>query len=128
MELYRLSYEFTKVVSPIDGQSSRYYMTQGNLVNQDQTLLTTVVSVDPMYVYFEMDEPTLPRYLRRRSTRGRSSARRAQRCPSPWGCKARRLPAQGDDQLRQQPGQPSDGHDPACELSSRTRCPRGAGD
>jgi membrane fusion protein, multidrug efflux system len=64
MELYRLSYEFTKVLSPIDGQTSRYYWTKGNLVNQDQTLLTTVVSVDPMYVYFEVDEPTLTRYLR----------------------------------------------------------------
>jgi len=62
MELYRLNYEFTRVVSPIDGQSSRYYKTVGNLVNQDQTLLTTVVSVDPMHVYFEMDEPTLSRY------------------------------------------------------------------
>jgi multidrug efflux system membrane fusion protein len=61
MEIYRLSYEFTNVVSPVDGQISRYYLTLGNLVNQDQTLLTTVVSVDPMYVYFEMDEPTLLR-------------------------------------------------------------------
>ena len=62
MELYTLNYDFTKIVSPIDGQSSRYYKTLGNLVNQDQTLLTTVVSVDPMHVYFEMDEPTLLRY------------------------------------------------------------------
>ncbi len=61
-ELYRLNYEFTRVVSPIDGQSSRYYKTVGNLVIQDQTLLSTVVSVDPMYVYFEMDEPTMTRY------------------------------------------------------------------
>ncbi len=61
MELSKLSHEFTRVVSPIDGQISRYYLTLGNLVNQDQTLLTTVVSVDPMYVYFEMDEPTLLR-------------------------------------------------------------------
>jgi multidrug efflux system membrane fusion protein len=38
---------------------SRYYLTLGNLVNQDQTLLTTVVSLDPMYVYFDMDESTL---------------------------------------------------------------------
>jgi membrane fusion protein, multidrug efflux system len=64
MELYRLSYDFTRVVSPIDGQTSRYYKTLGNLVNQDQTLLTTVVSVDPMHVFFEIDEPTLLRYLR----------------------------------------------------------------
>ncbi len=61
MEISKLNYEFTNVVSPIDGQISRYYLTLGNLVNQDQTLLTTVVSVDPMYGYFEMDEPTLLR-------------------------------------------------------------------
>jgi multidrug efflux system membrane fusion protein len=61
MEMSRLSHEFTRVMSPIDGLISRYYQPLGNLVNQDQTLLTTVVSVDPMYVYFEMDEPTLLR-------------------------------------------------------------------
>jgi multidrug efflux system membrane fusion protein len=60
-EVYKLNLEFTKVTSPIDGLVSRYYLTVGNLVNQDQTLLTTVVSLDPMYVYFDMDEPTLLR-------------------------------------------------------------------
>jgi multidrug efflux system membrane fusion protein len=64
LELYNLSYEFTRVMSPIDGQISSYYLTRGNLVNQDQTLLTTVVSVDPMYVFFEVDEPTLLRTRR----------------------------------------------------------------
>jgi len=64
LELYQLNYDFTKVLSPIDGQISRYYLTRGNLVNQDQTLLTTVVSVDPMYAFFEMDEPTLLRSRR----------------------------------------------------------------
>jgi multidrug efflux system membrane fusion protein len=64
MELYSLSHEFTRVTSPIDGQISRYYLTLGNLVNADTTLLTTVVSVDPMYAYFEMDEPTLLRIRR----------------------------------------------------------------
>ncbi len=61
LALYKLNVGFTKVTSPIDGQVSRYYLTSGNLVNQDQTLLTTVVSLDPMYVYFDMDEPTLLR-------------------------------------------------------------------
>ncbi|MGO9109629.1 MAG: efflux RND transporter periplasmic adaptor subunit [Thermoguttaceae bacterium] len=59
LDVYSLNKEFTRVVSPIDGQVSRYYLTLGNLVNQDQTLLTTVVSLDPMYVYFDMDESTL---------------------------------------------------------------------
>ena len=61
VELYRLNLEYTKVTSPIDGQVSRYYYTPGNLINQDQTLLTTVISVDPMYAYFDMDERTLLR-------------------------------------------------------------------
>jgi multidrug efflux system membrane fusion protein len=63
-ELYALNHEFTRVTSPIDGQISRYYLTLGNLVNQDSTLLTTVMSVDPIYAYFEMDEPTLLRIRR----------------------------------------------------------------
>jgi multidrug efflux system membrane fusion protein len=59
LEVYRLNLSFTKVRSPIGGQIGRYNLTIGNLVNQDQTLLATVVSQDPMYVYFDMDEPTL---------------------------------------------------------------------
>jgi multidrug efflux system membrane fusion protein len=58
-EVYKLNLAFTKVKAPIDGQVGRRYLTVGNLVNQDQTLLTTVVSLDPMYVYFDMDESTL---------------------------------------------------------------------
>jgi multidrug efflux system membrane fusion protein len=63
-EVYKLNLAFCKVTSPIDGQVSRYYLTIGNLVNQDQTLLTSVVSLDPMYAYFDMDEPTLLRIKR----------------------------------------------------------------
>ena len=59
LESHRLNLEFTRVTSPIDGQVSRYYLTLGNLVNQDQTLLTTVVSQDPMYAYFDVDEMTM---------------------------------------------------------------------
>ncbi|MHB1559930.1 MAG: efflux RND transporter periplasmic adaptor subunit [Isosphaeraceae bacterium] len=64
MEIYTLQHSFTRVTSPIDGRISRYYLTLGNLVNADSTLLTTVVSVDPMYAYFEMDERTHLRTLR----------------------------------------------------------------
>jgi multidrug efflux system membrane fusion protein len=59
--LYALNLSYTRVTSPIDGQVSRYYYTLGNLINQDQTLLTTVVSVDPMYAYFDVDERTILR-------------------------------------------------------------------
>jgi multidrug efflux system membrane fusion protein len=64
LEVYKLNLGFCKVTSPLTGQISRYYLTPGNLVNQDQTQLTTVVSVDPMYVYFDIDENTLLRIRR----------------------------------------------------------------
>jgi multidrug efflux system membrane fusion protein len=76
MEVYKLNHEFTKVVSPISGMISRYYLTLGNLVNQDQTLLTTVVSLDPVYAYFDMDEPTLLR-IRKAINEGKMRRRRA---------------------------------------------------
>jgi multidrug efflux system membrane fusion protein len=60
----KLNLEFCHVTSPIEGRVSRYFLTLGNLVNQDQTLLTTVVSQDPMYGYFDADEPTLLRVRR----------------------------------------------------------------
>jgi membrane fusion protein, multidrug efflux system len=56
--VYKLNLGYTKVTSPISGQISRKYLHTGNLVNQDSTLLTTVVSLDPTYAYFDMDEPT----------------------------------------------------------------------
>ena len=48
-----------KLASPIAGVTSRTQFTRGNLVKADQTLLTSVVSVDPMYVYFDVDERTI---------------------------------------------------------------------
>lgn len=60
-----LNLEFTKVVSPIDGRVSRALVTRGNLVSGgqgDATLLTTVVSVDPIYASFDADEQTFLRY------------------------------------------------------------------
>ncbi len=51
-----LDLEFTKVMAPISGRIGRYLITEGNLVTADTTLLTTIVSVDPMYAYFDADE------------------------------------------------------------------------
>src|SRR5262249_57134111 len=51
-----LDLEFTRVTAPISGRISRYLITEGNLVTADTTLLTTIVSIDPMYVYFDADE------------------------------------------------------------------------
>jgi RND family efflux transporter MFP subunit len=51
-----LNLSFTRVTAPITGVVSRAEITAGNLVASGQTLLTTVVSVDPIYVSFQGDE------------------------------------------------------------------------
>ncbi len=53
----RLNLEYTHVRSPIDGHVSRALITSGNLVS-NANLLTTVVSDDPIYAYFDTDEAT----------------------------------------------------------------------
>src|SRR6201993_1836581 len=52
----QLNLEFTRVPSPIDGRVGRHLVNIGNLVQADSTQLTTVVSIDPIYAYFSMDE------------------------------------------------------------------------
>ena len=58
-ESAKLNVEFTKITSPIDGVVGRNLLTIGNLIKQDETLLTTVVSQDPIYAYFDIDEHTM---------------------------------------------------------------------
>lgn len=58
----KLDLQFTEVRSPINGRAGRALVTEGNLAQADQTLLTTVVSQDPMYVYFDSDEQSFLRY------------------------------------------------------------------
>jgi RND family efflux transporter MFP subunit len=60
----QLNLEFTHVTSPIDGRVSRQLVNIGNLVQADSTQLTTVVSIDPIYVYFSMDELAALSYQR----------------------------------------------------------------
>jgi membrane fusion protein, multidrug efflux system len=59
----RLNLEYTHVRSPIDGHVSRAVITSGNLVS-NANLLTTVVSDDPIYAYFDTDEATYLRFVR----------------------------------------------------------------
>jgi RND family efflux transporter MFP subunit len=55
----KLNVEFCTVRAPIAGRVSKSNITLGNLVATDQTLLTTIVSQDPMWVYFAVDEATM---------------------------------------------------------------------
>ena len=128
LEVYQLNKEFTRIVSPIDGQVSRYYLTLGNLVNQDQTLLTTVVSLEPMYAYFDMDERTLVQ-IRQAIAEGKIARRgEGQNLPVLMGLENEEgFPHRGVDKLRQQPGQLDHGQHHA---AGRVRQPQadGAGD
>ncbi|HTU18463.1 MAG TPA: efflux RND transporter periplasmic adaptor subunit [Gemmataceae bacterium] len=70
---------YTKIIAPVSGRVSRYVVTVGNLIQSgDQnggTLLTTIVSVDPMYAYFDVDEYTALR-VRRLVREGKSDSPR----------------------------------------------------
>lgn len=59
-----LNLGFTKITSKIAGRISRRMVDPGNLVQADTTPLTTVVSIDPIYAYFDIDERTLLRLRR----------------------------------------------------------------
>ena len=60
-----LNLEFTRITSPIDGRVGRAIVTQGNLVSSgpgEATILTTVVSLDPIYATFDADEQAFLQY------------------------------------------------------------------
>jgi RND family efflux transporter MFP subunit len=61
----KLDLDYTQVRAPIDGRVSRALLTEGNYVNGvagAATMLTTIVSVDPVYVYADMDENSLLKF------------------------------------------------------------------
>ena len=64
----KLDVEFTHVTAPVSGRVSRKIVTEGNLitggVGTQGTLLTTIVSLDPIYAYFDADEGALLKYNR----------------------------------------------------------------
>jgi RND family efflux transporter MFP subunit len=78
VEVTRLNVEFTQVRAPIDGRISRHLVSEGNLINggtAQSTLLTTIVSRDPVYCYFEADERAYLKYLRLALSGARPSSR-----------------------------------------------------
>jgi RND family efflux transporter MFP subunit len=80
LESAGLNMSFTRVTSPIDGRASRAEVTRGNLVtggSNGGTFLTSVVSIDPVYLYFEGDEATYLRYIQMARAGERPSSRDA---------------------------------------------------
>jgi len=78
LEAANLNLNFTQVTSPIAGRASRAEVTRGNLVTggiNGGTLLSSVVSMDPMYLYFDADEQSYLRYSQMARSGERPSSR-----------------------------------------------------
>lgn len=58
LRLSQLNLDWTRVTAPISGRISRRFVDPGNLIKADDTVLTTIVSLDPIYAYFDVDERT----------------------------------------------------------------------
>src|SRR6185437_9977850 len=84
-----LNLTFTRVTAPISGRISRALVTEGNLVSAGQTMLTTLVSLDPIYVRFDGDEQAYLKYtkLARENAKERASGGAAGK-PHPHAGKA----------------------------------------
>ena len=72
-----LDLEYSKITAAITGKIGRAQLTEGNLVNAggSDPVLTTIVTVDPVYVYFPIDERSLQRYMRMRSAEEATTTR-----------------------------------------------------
>ncbi|MFP3515639.1 efflux RND transporter periplasmic adaptor subunit [Pseudomonas sp. SIMBA_077] len=75
LDLAKLNLSFTRVTSPISGRVSRAEITAGNIVTADVTPLTSVVSTDKVYAYFDADERVFLKYnqLARDGKRGQTT-------------------------------------------------------
>ena len=70
LERARLDLEYTQIRAPITGRIDRNYVSEGNLVEENNTVLTTIVSTDPVYFYFDIDERSFLAYARDARARG----------------------------------------------------------
>ena len=71
----RLNLEYANVTAPVSGRTSRANVTQGNLVGVGDAVLTTIVSSDKVYAYFDASEATYLKYMRAAREGSRPSSR-----------------------------------------------------
>jgi RND family efflux transporter MFP subunit len=77
LDTSQLNMTYTRVTAPINGRISRANVTLGNLVSNGQTLLTTLVSLDPIYVRFDGDEQAYLRYVKAAKDRAAAGSKEA---------------------------------------------------
>ena len=103
-----LELSFTRITSPITGRISRTQVTAGNWVSAggtaNTTLLTTIVSQDPIYIYFDVERAQLHQVQALGRARRGLRRRRARRAGRGRSARRARLSAQGAARL---PGQPA---------------------
>ncbi len=80
----KLNLDFTKLIAPFSGRVSRMMIDPGNLVKADETILTSIVTQDPIYAYFDVDERTMLR-LRRLVQAGKIRSARSTSIPVELG-------------------------------------------
>lgn len=66
----RINLEYSQIRAPISGRIGERLVTPGNLVVADQTVLTTIVAISPIYFYFDIDERYYLAYARDARVRG----------------------------------------------------------
>ncbi|WP_244137387.1 efflux RND transporter periplasmic adaptor subunit [Burkholderia pyrrocinia] len=79
LERARLDLSFTRIVAPMSGRIGRKLVSEGNLVkggDSDATVLTTIVSQDPIDIYFDVDEESYLRYTREAQKSGSNASSR----------------------------------------------------
>jgi RND family efflux transporter MFP subunit len=72
VEAAQIDIEFSEIRAPIAGRIGRVLTTEGNLVEANQSVLTSIVAPDPAYFYFDIDERYFLAYARDARTRGAS--------------------------------------------------------
>jgi RND family efflux transporter MFP subunit len=64
IDMAQLNYGWCKVIAPIGGRINQRFVSAGNLVTQDATTLTNIVSLKPIWAFFDADQNTVDRYQR----------------------------------------------------------------
>ena len=112
---------FTYIKSPINGRAGEVLVKPGNLVAPNESLLTTVVSVDPVYVTFTGDERAYLRYQDLARNGGRASSRDMRNPVLVGLANEEGFPHKGEDGLRRQRARSDDGHDPGARSPAESR-------